>query len=134
MIQTTRGVLLDSNAAIVALGKVYVPIGKDNYWFIKTLDKVQRALKREGKISNKESNRLIGEFGKLQEAGPQAGRKAIQQTDVEAMEKYSDAMEVNNAVPVSIDVKQITLTQLKEAQVSLQANDQVSLMWLFSEE
>jgi hypothetical protein len=130
MITVARGVLLESKAALEALGKVYVPIGKENYWFVKTLSKLQQAMKANSKISGKESNRLVEEFGTAQPNG----RKGILQTDVEAMESYSEGMDAHMAIPVQIDIKQLTLTQLKEAQVSLVANDQVALMWLFSEE
>lgn len=128
-ITPTRGALLESKVALEALGKVYVPVGKENYWFIKMLAKLQQAMKREGKLSGKESNRLIEEHGTVQPNG----RKGIQQTDVEAMEKYSEGMDAHMAIPVLIDIKKLTLTQLKENQVSLLANDQVALMWLIEE-
>ena len=130
MITITRGVLMESKAAIDSLGKVYVPVGKEKYWFIKTLSKLQMALKREGKNFTKESNRLIEVLGTEQ---PNK-RKGIQKENVDAMDKYNEGMEKYSEMPVTVDVKQFTLTQLQEAQVTLQANDQVALMWLLAEE
>ena len=130
MITITRGVLMESKAAIDSLGKVYVPVGKERYWFIKLLSKLQMALKREGKNFTKESNRLIEEFGTEQ---PNK-RKGIQKEDVDAMDKYNEGMEAFSNVSVTVDVKPITLTQLQEAQVTLQAGEQVALMWLLAEE
>lgn len=129
MITITRGVLMESKTAVDALGKVYVPVGKDRYWFIKSLSKIQMALKREGKNFNKESNRVVTEIGTDQPNG----RKGIQKDDLVSMDKYNEAMEKFMEQPVQVDIKQITLTQLEEAQVTLQANDQVALLWLFEE-
>lgn len=134
MITVTRGTLLDSKAAIEALGKVYMPVGKEQYWFVKTLSKLQQALKREGKVAGKESNELVKKLGTVQEAGPNKGKPAIMQTDVDTMEQYTEAMDAFMGVSVQVDVKQITLSQLQAAQVTLQANDQVALMWLFLDE
>jgi hypothetical protein len=50
------------------------------------------------------------------------------------MKQYQEAMEAFMEMPVTIEVKQITLTQLKDCSVSLTVDDLVALMWLMSEE
>ena len=130
MLSVTRGELLDSKVALEALGKVYMPVGKELYWFVKKLSKLQKALKREGQFSQKKNNEYVQEFGTEQTNG----RKGIQQTDVEAMEKYSAAMNEIMLEMVSIDITPLKLSQLAETQATLQANDQVALMWLFEED
>jgi len=122
--------LLESKAALDALGKVYIPVGKGKYWFIKTLSRILSAYKRENKNVSLESNRLIDEFGTVQ---ANTGQKGIQQTELAAMAKYTEGMEKYTQVEVQLDIKKITLTELQEAQVSLIANDQVALMWLLEE-
>jgi hypothetical protein len=130
MLQVSRGELLEAKGAIDALGKVYLPVSKEKYWFVKTLDKILRALKYEGKGSQRESNRLVQEFGTEQPGGG----KGIKQTDFETMGKYQEAMDAYMEVPVEINIKALTLEKLAEAQVTLQATDQVALMWLIQEE
>ena len=130
MITVSRSMLLESKAALDALGKVYIPVGKGKYWFIKTLSRILSAYKRENKNVSLESNRLIDEFGTVQ---ANTGQKGIQQTELAAMAKYTEGMEKYTQVEVQLDIKKITLTELQEAQVSLIANDQVALMWLLEE-
>lgn len=134
MIKVTRGTLLDSKVAIDALGTVYFPVAKSHYWFTKILDQLQRALKREGKASGKHSNQLVKELGTILTEGPNKGKPAIQQTDVETMEKYGDAMDKYMESVIELDIRQLTLTELQAASVTLQGKDQVALMWLFKEE
>jgi hypothetical protein len=134
MITVERGVLMNSKTALDALGKVYIPVGKERYWYIKTLDKVKKALKREEKLSGAQSNTLINELGKMQADGPYKGRKAVMPDDVEAHDAYQKAMEEFMSVEVSVDVNPLTLQQLQDAQVTLQANDHVALLWLIHED
>ena len=128
-ITVSRGKLLESQTALQNLGKVYLPVEKERYWFVKTLDKIKSAVKHQNKLTQEYSNNKVKELG---EAQPD-GRVGIDPKNEEAMKQYQEAMEAFMEVPVTIEVKQITLTQLKDCSVSLTADDQVALMWLLDE-
>ena len=130
MLNVSREDLLGSKGALEALGKTYCPVGKENYWFVKKLKKIHMAMKREGKLATLESNKLVNEFGTIQ----LNQQKGIDHKDTEAMEKYSSAMQEFHDKMVQVDIEPFTLTQLKEAQVTLQVADQMSLMWMLSDE
>jgi hypothetical protein len=130
MITVIRGELMDSKAAIENLGKVYIPADKAKYWFIKTLSKVQKVLRQNGVLSQKESNRLVEELGTEQPNKT----KGIAPTDSATMKQYTEAMEAFMEQPVEIDVRKISLADLAANQVSLTANDQIALMWLIDED
>ena len=129
-ITVARGKLLESQAALQNLGKVYLPVEKERHWFVKTLDKIKSAFKQQNNIASKHSDALVKKLGKEQPNGV----VGITPQDTEAMSQYKEEMEAFMEVPVTIEVKQITLTQLKDCSVSLTADDQVALMWLMSEE
>ena len=133
-IKLTHRALLESKGALDALGKVYLPVGKERYWFVKTLGKIQNALKHTMKAHNEESNRAIAAYGSVQTEGQMKGVLGIDNKDIEKMKLYQAEMDKFLDSNVSIDIKPITLAQLQDAQVTLQANDQVALMWLFTEE
>lgn len=129
MISVSREDLLNSKTALEAVGKTYMPVDKELYWFVKSMKKIANAMKREGKLANVESNQLVKEMGTMQ-PNQQLG---IDRNNMEVMEKYSNAMQDFQDKEVVVDVERITLTQLKELQVTLQVADQMALSWLLQE-
>jgi len=135
-IKVTRGELLQSQAALGNLGRVSLPVQKDGYWLVKTLAKINAAVKRELKAAQKESNRLLEELGEdvLDKDGNRTGQRGIAQTNVESMNLYSDAMEQFNSEFVALpEVSKVKLSVLEEGSVSMTLADQASLLWLFQE-
>ena len=128
-ITVTRGTLLESQSALNNLGKVYMIVEKDRYWFVKAMDKIKQAVKQQNKITQKYSNEKVHELG----AAQPSGQFGIDPKNEEAMKQYQEAMEAFMEIPVTIETKQITLTSLKEVNASLTVDDQVALMWLFDE-
>jgi len=126
-----RGELIESKAALDALGKVYMPMGKEKYWLVKSLSKVQKVLRQQNVLSQKESNRLVEELGTVPE-GSTTGAKGIAPNSP-VMKQYTDAMEEFMVETVELDVKKIALADLSANQVSLTVNDQIALMWLIDE-
>ncbi len=129
MIKLLRGELLESKQAIDSLGKVYVPMEKERYWFVRTLDKLKKALKTQNTLTQKYSNEKVHEFGKQTD-----GRIGIDPKDEEAMKQYQEAMNDFMEESVEVEVQPLTLKKLAELQVSLTANDQVALLWLITTE
>jgi len=129
MLEVKRGDLLESKVAIDALGKVYMPVSKDQYWFIKTLAKVLTKFKQQNVAAQEHSNEVIKQVGTKQPDG----RNGIAPADEANMAKYREAMEAFMEEKVQIDIKPLTLEQLASAQVSMTANDQVQLQWLITE-
>lgn len=130
MITVQRGELLEAKTAIENLGKVFIPVGKEKYWFIKSLSKIQKALKKANQDAQNQSNKLVNDLGTKKADG----RVGIDSTDEDNMKTYTQGMEDFMELPVNIECKQLTLTELASAQVTLTANDQIALMWLISEE
>ena len=129
MLEVIREELVNSRAALESLGKTYLPVGKEKYWFVKTCNKISKAIKRESKLVNVESNRLVKELGTMQ-PNNQVG---IDRNNMEVMEQYSNAMQEFHDQKVIVDVEPLTLTQLKDLQVTLQVADQMALSWLLKE-
>lgn len=124
-----RGDLLDSMQAIEALGKTYVPMGKDNYWFAKSMGKIKTKFKQEQRHAQSKANELIKQYGKQQDNG----RFGIDPNDVENMQKYQDDMEKVLDESITISIHRIAVSKLEEAKVALTLNDQVALDWLLEE-
>lgn len=135
-INVSRGDLLNSQAALIHLGGVSLPVGRDNYWLAKTVGKLTKAMKREMLAAQRESNRLIAELGDdvKDENGATTGQKGIAQTNVAVMQQYHEAMESFNAEALVIEnVKPVSLAALEAAGVSLTIADQSALGWLIEE-
>lgn len=131
-----RGDLLNSQAALIHLGGVSLPVGRDNYWLAKTVGKLTKTMKHEMLAAQRESNRLIAELGDdvKNEEGVATGQKGIAQTNVDVMQQYHEAMEAFNAELLVIEnVKPVSLTALEAAGVSLTISDQAAMGWLIEE-
>ncbi|MFA6903341.1 MAG: hypothetical protein WC236_09685 [Gallionellaceae bacterium] len=135
-ISVSRSDLLLSQAALVNLGRVSLPVQKDGYWLAKTLGKINKAMKHELRSTQDESNRLIEEYGtELEDKdGNKTRQKGIQQTDVATMQKYAEEMEKFNSELIFIEnVQPVSLAALESAGVMLQLADQAALQWLIEE-
>lgn len=129
MISVTRSELVSSEKAIATLGKTYMPVEKDRYWFIKTLSKLQKAITQQNQLINNKRNEMIKKLGKMQDNG-----KIGLMPDDPAMEEFTDTMEEFVLEVVDVDVSQITLSTLQKASVTMIAEEQVSLLWLIRED
>ena len=129
MISVTRSDLVSSESAIRTLGKTFMPVEKERYWFIKTLSKLQKAITQQNQLINSKRNALIKELGKLQENG-----KIGLMPDDPEMEIFTSTMEEFVLEEVELDVNQITLSTLEKAQVTMVAEEQVNILWLIDSE
>jgi soluble cytochrome b562 len=99
------------------------------YWFIKSLSKLQKALKQQNVLSQKHSNELVEEIGVMQPNNVKGIPK-----DSPEMKQYTEAMEAFMEETVEIDIKKLSLGDLAANQVSLTVNDQIALEWLIDED
>jgi len=128
-ITVLRGILLESEEAMQSLGRIQLTVEKDRYWFVKTVDKINKAIKQQKKLAQEYSNDKVKELGETQPDG----RVGIDPKNEESMKAYQEAMSDYMDEPVTVEAKKITLTQLKDCMVTLTVNDQCCLMWLLDE-
>ena len=128
MILVKRSELLDSESAVRTLGKTYLPVEKERYWFIKTLSKLNKAIDREKRVTQNAHNEMLNMLGKIQENG----KKGLLPDDPD-MQKYVDGMEVCGNEEVEVDVQKISIDTLQKASVTMIAEEQVKIMWLLDE-
>lgn len=135
-IKVTRNDLLQSQSALISLGRVSLPVQRSRYWLAKTIGRINAAVKREMLAAQKESNRLIAIHGEelKDKDGNATGQRGIVQTNVETMQKYHEDMEQFNAEIITIEnARQVPLEDMEAAGVSLSIADQASLHWLLKE-
>ena len=129
MIDVKRSEFIESESALTILGKTYTPVGKEEYWFTRVYTKLKKALISQKTQSQKFSNEMIQQYGKVQPNG-----KIGLQPDDPEMQNYVEAMEGFGDEIISIDVKKLSLEQLKKASVSMTIDEQSKLEYLIDED